>query len=265
LARVIAIFSSKGGVGKTTTAVNLGASFAVGEYRTLIVDLVTDGGVAFAFGQGQRRLPGTGQMGELPSGQLLQKTQLDNLDLLHSDLYGTSEEERFNQRLLSDRDLIRNFLNEIRDQYRFILLDCPASLGTIAYGALGAADSVLVPVQCEPHSLKAVSAVIKAVRNYNRQTGRDLGFEGFLLTMYDLRTNLSDIIYYDARSILGNLLLSTIIPRNVRLAEVFIRGKPAVLLDVGCAGSRAYLRLAQEILVKNGMAEEVGEGSLREG
>ena len=249
-------------MGKTTTAVNLGASFAVGEYRTLIVDLVTDGGVAFAFGQAQKRLAGTGRMGELPAEQLLQKTDLASLDLLHSDLYGTAEEERFNQQLLLNRDLIREFLYQIKDRYEFILLDCPASLGTIAYGALGAADSVLVPVQCEPHSLKAVSAVIKTVRRYNQETGRDLGFEGFLLTMYDLRTNLSDIIYYDARSILGNLLLNTIIPRNVRLAEVFMRGKPAVLLDVGCAGSRAYLRLAQEILEKNEMVKEIEDSSL---
>jgi chromosome partitioning protein len=253
MSRVIAIANQKGGVGKTTTAINLGASLAVAEKRTLVVDIDPQGNATSGLGVEQREslptvydlLIGDKNVGDV----VLKEVHFPFLDLIPStrDLVGAEIElvaATHRERIL------RNALQPLRDRYDYILVDCPPSLGILTLNTLTAADSVLIPIQCEFYALEGLSQLLNTIRLVQRGLNPGLDIEGVLLTMYDRRLNLSKQVAAEAREYFGNNVYRTAIPRNVRLAEAPSFGQPIVLYDVLSQGAQAYLALAKEVLAK---------------
>jgi len=250
LAKVIAVTNQKGGVGKTTTVVNLSASLAAAERKTLIIDCDpqanTTGAIGFPKNPARRSLY-HGLILEEPHARLVQKTQVDGLDLIPSDknLAGASI-ELVN---MPEREFrLRKFIEPIRSEYEYILFDCPPSLDLLTLNALAAADSVLVPIQCEYLALEGVSELLDTLMRIRRTLNPDLAIEGILLTMYDERTTLSKQVSSDLRSFFGQQVFETVIPRNVRLAEAPSHGKPIIFYDMHSTGAASYIRLAQEVI-----------------
>ncbi len=251
MARIIAIANQKGGVGKTTTAINLGASLAVAEQRTLVIDIDPQGNSSSGVGVGQqdreRTIYDVLVEGVPATDCIIEDVHFDHLDLIPStrDLVGAEIE-------LVDRGaretILREALTPLQDRYDFILVDCPPSLGLLTLNTLTAADSVLIPIQCEFYALEGLSQLLNTVRLVQKGLNPSLDVEGVLLTMYDKRLNLSKQVAEEAREYFGDKVYKTYIPRNVRLAEAPSFGKPIALYDVMSAGAQAYLELAQEIL-----------------
>jgi chromosome partitioning protein len=250
LGRVIAIANQKGGVGKTTTAINLGAALARRELSTLIIDCDpqanTTGGLGLAKDPARRSIYHT-LLFDTPLHELIQPTALGRLHVVPSakDLVGATVE--LIDRPERDKILRRN-IEPLRPQFAFILLDCPPALDLLTINALVAADSVIVPVQCEYFALEGVSELLDTLIRVRRSHNRNLAVEGILLTMYDDRTNLSHQVRDDLRGYFGDQVFSTVIPRNVRLAEAPSFGKPIFLYDPDCRGAASYLELAQEVI-----------------
>ncbi len=267
MGRIIAIANQKGGVGKTTTAINLSASLAVNEQHTLVVDCDpqsnTTGSLGFPKDPSRRTLYHTLILSE-PIERILLKTQVEGLHIIPADknLVGASVElvgaDRREYRL-------KALLEQIKGSYSYVILDCPPALDLLTLNALVAADSVLIPIQCEYLALEGVSELLDTLMRIRRTLNPTLAIEGILLTMYDERTTLSRQVASDLRSFFGAQVFSTIIPRNVRLAEAPSHGKPILFYDIHSRGAEAYIQLAKEVIANDQKRAGAGSGSLDSG
>lgn len=264
MARVIAVANQKGGVGKTTTAVNLAASLAAGERRTLLIDSDPQGNTTTAIGfpkdPARRTLYNALSLGE-PLNRIIQKTQVDGLDLIPSDknLVGAAVE------LVSTENRefrLKQILGGVRDNYDYIVVDCPPTLDLITLNVLVASDSVLIPIQCEYLALEGVSELLDTLMRIRRTLNPELAIEGIVLTMYDERTTLSRQVAADLRSFFGTQVFETVIPRNVRLAEAPSHGKPIIFYDIHSRGAEAYIQLAREVMTHDQKRLGAGAGSI---
>jgi chromosome partitioning protein len=263
LARIIAIANQKGGVGKTTTAVNLGASLAASEQKTLIIDCDPQGNTTSALGfpkdPARRTLYQTLILDE-PIERVTLDAQVEGLELIPSDknLVGAAVE------LVSmeNREYrLKAAIAAIRDKYTYILIDCPPALDLLTINALAASDSVLVPIQCEYLALEGVSELLDTLMRLRRTINPSLAIEGILLTMYDDRTTLSKQVAADLRSFFGGQVFETVIPRNVRLAEAPSHGMPVMFYDIHSKGAESYIQLAKEVI--SNAQKRVGPGTER--
>jgi len=252
MSKIVVISNQKGGVGKTTTAVNLGASLAVAEKRTLLIDLDPQGNASS--GVGVTPNGGTSyelMLGAAPMSECIQNTHVAFLDVMPTDrrLAG-AEVELVNQE--QREHFLKKAVQPLRERYEFIIVDTPPSLGMLTLNALTAADSVLIPIQCEYYALEGLSQLLSTVQLVQRSLNPDLRLEGVLLTMWDGRLKLSNQVAEEAIEFFGETVYQTKIPRNVRLSEAPSFGKPILLYDVECVGARSYLELAKEVIAKNG-------------
>ncbi|MGE4652345.1 MAG: ParA family protein [Myxococcota bacterium] len=246
--RVIAVVNQKGGVGKTTTAVNLSASFAVAERSTVLVDLDPQANATSAFGvPSERPHVYDALIGERSLKEVSRATALGYLQLVPSgrDLYGAELE--LVSAVAREKRLARA-LAEQRGSFEMIVIDCPPSLGLLTLNALTAADTVLIPLQCEYYALEGLAALLETVDLVRSELNPKLAVEGVLLTMADPRNRLSGQVEEEVRSHLGERVFETVVPRNVRLSEAPSHGKPVILYDAHSKGAVAYLNLAEEVL-----------------
>ena len=263
MGKIIAIANQKGGVGKTTTAINLSASLAAAEQKTLLIDCDpqsnTTGGLGFAKDPSRRSLYHALILHE-PLDRIIQKTEVEGLFLLPSDknLVGAAVELVG----LEGREFkLKEILSPLRQLYTYVILDCPPALDLLTLNALCASDSVLVPIQCEYLALEGVSELLDTLIRIRRTLNPSLAIEGILLTMYDERTNLSRQVAADLRSFFGSQVFESVIPRSVRLAEAPSYGKPILFYDIHSKGAEAYIQLAKEVIA-NG-AKRTGTGTER--
>jgi len=250
MAKIICIANQKGGVGKTTTAINLGASLAMAEKNILLVDIDPQGNTTSGFGLDKDSLDRTIYhviIDQANLTEIIKETEIPYLDIAPSnpDLFGAEIElvgaEQREYRL-------KRALDSVADNYQFIFIDCPPSLGLLTINSLTAAHSILIPIQCEYYAMEGLSQLLTTIRLIRRSLNPDLNIEGFLLTMFDTRVNLSHQVKNEIRNHFGDKVFNTIIPRNVRLSESPSYGKPVLLYDVSCSGARSYLDLATEFL-----------------
>jgi len=248
--RVICIANQKGGVGKTTTAVNLSASIAVAEKKVLLIDIDPQGNSTSGVGISREGAHETIYEALLRGSglkEILQKTSVPHLDVVPSriDLIGAEIE------LIQDKGRERRLeqlVKEVENHYDFIFIDCPPSLGLLTINSLTAAHSVLIPLQCEYYALEGLSQLLKTIQLIKQALNPRLAIEGILLTMFDSRNNLSQQVVQEVRAHFKGKVFNTIIPRNVRLSEAPSHGKPALLYDIHSKGAESYLNLAREIL-----------------
>jgi len=259
MGKIIAIANQKGGVGKTTTSVNLAASLAATEQRTLLVDIDPQANASHGFGVETAQLNKTVYevlVNHLPIGEVVVPSIMPYLDIVpsHINLVG-AEIELVD--LPQREQLLKSTLSAIKDNYDYIIIDCPPSLGLLTLNALTAADSVLIPVQCEFYALQGLGQLLNTISIVLRTTNPQLEIEGVLLTMYDSRLRLSNQVVDEVRRHFEDKACRTVISRNVRLSEAPSHGKPVLLYDASSMGAQNYLALATEILAKNGISMEV--------
>ena len=261
MGRIIAIANQKGGVGKTTTAINLSASLALSEQRTLLIDCDPQGnttaGIGFPKDPARRTLYNALILGE-PLDKVILKTQIEGLDLLPADKNLVGAEVELVSAETREYQL-KKLLEQVKDAYTYIILDCPPALGLLTLNALTAADSVLVPIQCEYLALEGVSELLDTLMRIRRTLNPNLAIEGIVLTMYDERTTLSKQVASDLRSFFGAQVFESVIPRNVRLAEAPSHGKPIHFYDIHSRGAEAYINLAKEVISSG--QKRIGKGA----
>jgi len=255
MGKVIALANQKGGVGKTTTAINLGASLAILEYKTLLIDADPQANLTSGVGFDPKNIKTSVYeciIDDLDPNNIILNTQTPYLDLLpaHIDLVG-AEIEMIN--LPSREKMMRRVIQKVRDKYDFILIDCSPSLGLVTINALTAADSVIIPVQCEYFALEGLGKLLNTIKIVQTRLNPSLDIEGILLTMFDIRLRLSKQVVEEVKTHFQQIVFDTIIHRNTRLSEAPSFGETVIMHDATSVGAINYLNLAREILQKNGM------------
>lgn len=253
MGRVISISNQKGGVGKTTTAVNIAAFIAEKGYRVLLIDIDPQANAGYGLSMHVEEIDNTIYevlIGEIPIEDAIYQTSLNNLFIVPSNIHLAGAQVDLLE--IEEKEFIlRKVIRNIKEEYDYILIDCPPSLGILTLNSLVAADSVMIPLQCEYYSLEGLSQLLKIIAMVQERLNRNLKLEGVVLTMYDSRTNLSQQVVSDVREHFKDKVFETIVPRNVKLSEAPSFGKPIGLYDRNCAGSISYEKLSEEVL-RNG-------------
>lgn len=254
LGKIIAVANQKGGVGKTTTNVNLGACLARLGKRVLTVDIDPQGNTTSGLGIEKETLETSVyevMIDNVPIRQGIVHTMVEGLDLLPSNINLVGAEIEMTS-MIAREHILKGCLEEVRSEYDFVLIDCPPSLGLLTLNALTAADKVLVPIQCEFFALEGLSQLINTVGLVSQRLNPSLSMEGVVMTMYDPRTNLSQQVVAEVKKYFQSKVYHTMIPRNVRLGEAPSFGLPIMIYDPNCSGAKAYMSLAQEVIDGNG-------------
>ncbi|MFI3325122.1 MAG: AAA family ATPase [Clostridia bacterium] len=252
MGKVISVANQKGGVGKTTTAVNLAAALSTMDKRILLIDIDPQGNATSGVGVDKRKTDYSSYevlIGEKTAAQAIVKTEFKNLSLMPSDMDLAAAEIQIST-MDKRESLLKNALATVRGDYDYIIMDCPPSLGLITTNALNASDTILIPIQCEFYALEGLSQLMNTVRRIKRQFNENLDIEGVLLTMYDGRLNLTQQVVSEVKKYFPRKVFSTVIPRTVRLSEAPSFGKPVLYYDRLNKGTEAYNALATEIIKK---------------
>lgn len=250
MSRIIAIANQKGGVGKTTTSINLSACLAEEGKKILVIDLDPQGNTTSGLGMDKDEMENTVYeliLGECSVNQSIHETDIENLSLIPSNVNLAGAEIELLG--INDKEyILKNAIDYVRDDYDFILIDCPPSLNMLTVNAMTTADSILVPIQCEYYALEGISQLIHTIDLVQKRLNPELKMEGVVFTMYDSRTNLSNEVVENVKENLNTTIYNTIIPRNVRLAEAPSHGLPINLYDKKSAGAESYRLLAKEVI-----------------
>ena len=257
MGKIISLANQKGGVGKTTTTINVAASLAVLEQKVLIIDADPQANATSGLGFDVKNVQSSIYeciIDDVDAEKAVLKTEIENLDLIpsHIDLVG-AEIEMLN--LPNRENVLKNSIEELKNNYDFIFIDCSPSLGLITVNALTASDSVIIPVQCEYFALEGLGKLLNTIKIIQNRLNPTLEIEGFLLTMYDSRLNLSNQVYEEVKRHFQEMVFETVIQRNVKLSEAPSYGKPVVLYDASSKGAINHMNLAREILQRNSMTK----------
>ena len=255
MGKVIAVFNQKGGVGKTTTNVNLTASLGAMGKKILVLDLDPQGNTTSGYGIDKQSVDGTIYdviIDGVDINETILNTEFENIDIVASDTDLAGCEIELTSRE-SREYILKNSIDKVRDNYDYIFIDCPPSLGMLTINSLTAVDSVLIPIQAEYYALEGVGQLINTINLVKKSLNKDLDIEGVVMTMYDSRTNLSTEVYKEVKEYFKDRLYETTIPRNVRLAEAPSFGLPICLYDERCRGAKSYEKLTEEFLKRQGV------------